>query len=438
MSRVRFRILLSVIAGLFSVPHASAETDIQSVLRAALATACASETLGIDRMASRIDERAAALHHQPLRKGAAMIGWSRSFLVKDLGVIEITRLAPGGTLANVQIGIHVSDGTRVLPLYSLVSGENCKIAEGRRLIYRANGLLDRLEILDRGFAPIGAAMALNPLFPPSDAMNLEREGIRIALVDSGVNYQLPHIANALARDGNKALGYDYWDLDPFPFDSDTSRSPFYPRHRGTKVASVLTLESPGVSLIPYRFPYPDVRRMVDLVRDAHRAKARIMLISFDTRGRGHWLPFKRAAARDDGILLVVSAGNGARDLDRDPLFPASLNLTNAVVVTGMTAAGEVLAGANWGTATVDIGVAAGQVEAIAFDGNLRSVSGPGVAAARIAALAARLLMDNRGWDTQRVRTEIIGRASHSDGTARRTRFGTIDLPQAGPASADPS
>ena len=59
-------------------------------------------------------------------------------------------------------------------------------------------------------------------------------------MDSGLAYDLPLFRDRLARDGEgKPLGYDYWDLDPWPYDGDTSRGPFLPIRHGTAVASVL-------------------------------------------------------------------------------------------------------------------------------------------------------------------------------------------------------
>jgi hypothetical protein len=73
------------------------------------------------------------------------------------------------------------------------------------------------------------------------------------------------------------------------------------------------------------------------------------------------------------MLFVIAAGIGGRNLDRDPLFPASLGLVNGLVVTR---AGDVLAGANWGANTVDIAVVAEEIATLGFDGNVRSARGP--------------------------------------------------------------
>ena len=421
------------------VPGAGAEIKIGALLRSSLASACDSAAPGLKRMATEIDENAAALHHRLISNGANIAGWTRSFLIRQLGIIEITRLAPGGTLANVQVDLQVSDGSRVLPIYSLLANGDCEVVEGRRLYYRQDGNVDRLELLDRNLVPTSAAIELNPTFPEPELSNSQSSGVRVAVVDSGVNYRLPHIASALARDSaHKPLGYDYWDVDNHPFDSDTRHSPFFPLRRGTRTASILTMESPGARLVPYRFPYPDVGRMVDLVADADRVGVRIVLISFEGRGRGDWRPFRRAAANHQGLLFVISAGIGGRDLDRNPLFPASLDLANAIIVTGVTRAGDLLAGVNWGQNTVDLAIVADEFPALGFDGSVRSVSGTSVAAARIAAMAVQLFEVNPSWTAQQVRTEIVGRARQPKTTDRRTRYGVIETAPHPQTTADPS
>ena len=178
--------------------------------------------------------------------------------------------------------------------------------------------------------------------------------------------------------------------------------------------------------------------MVDLVADADRVGVRIVLISFEGRGRGDWRPFRRAAANHQGLLFVISAGIGGRDLDRNPLFPASLDLANAIIVTGVTRAGDLLAGVNWGQNTVDLAIVADEFPALGFDGSVRSVSGTSVAAARIAAMAVQLFEVNPSWTAQQVRTEIVGRARQPKTTDRRTRYGVIETAPHPQTTADPS
>ena len=218
MRRLSFRLILGCFVLVIVASQAFADASVQSVLRSALATACDDDAPGLTRMAKDIADGTTGLHHEPIRDGTNIVGWGRSFVVERLGIVEITRLAPGGTLANVQISLQVSDGNRIVPIYALLAGGDCEIVEARRLYYRPSGPVDRLELLDRRFEPTSAPTPLNPPLPKFEKIRNNAAGIKVALVDSGVNYRLPAITKVLARDsGNRPLGYDYWDIDKLAF-----------------------------------------------------------------------------------------------------------------------------------------------------------------------------------------------------------------------------
>ena len=78
-------------------------------------------------------------------------------------------------------------------------------------------------------------MAGQPVQAPSEPL--------LALVDTGVNYNLPMVQKhlALGQDG-QLIGYDFWDNDNRPFDKDPRKNAFFPLHHGTTVFSALSQE----------------------------------------------------------------------------------------------------------------------------------------------------------------------------------------------------
>ena len=71
-------------------------------------------------------------------------------------------------------------------------------------------------------------MSVQPVGVPSEPL--------LALVDTGVNYNLPMVQKNLAIDQDRQLiGYDFWDNDNRPFDKDPRRNAFFPLHHGTTV-----------------------------------------------------------------------------------------------------------------------------------------------------------------------------------------------------------
>ena len=292
----------------------------------------------------------------------------------------------------------------------------------------------------------------------------DANSVRVALVDSGVNYLLPEIAASLARDENGALvGYDFWDLDDRPFDShpvgvpsnNRSSSGEYREERsaggrtqdrptqgrstegrpiqrhGTRTASILIREAPFAQLVAYRYPRPDMQRMTDLVAHADRNNVRVIGLPLGGNKRDQWLAFESAAKAHPNILFVASAGNNGRDIDRQPVYPASLTLDNMLVVSSADDFGRVAQGVNWGRVSVDYMVPAEQRLALGFDGNPIRVSGSSYAVPRVVALAARYFQD----DPQLTVPELLSilRSQFANGVApRQLAQGFLYDPLVGP------
>ena len=60
------------------------------------------------------------------------------------------------------------------------------------------------------------------------------------------------------------------------------------------------------------------------------------------------------AAGNAGIPFVIAAGNNARNIDSQPLYPASYNLNNMIVVGSHDQAIALGSRSNWGAGTVDL------------------------------------------------------------------------------------
>jgi subtilisin family serine protease len=233
-------------------------------------------------------------------------------------------------------------------------------------------------------------------------------------VDTGVNYLLDLVADRLARGPEgQALGFDYWDMDARPYDVDTARSAFFPLHHGTAVASILLREAPQARLIPYRYPRPEMSRMAALVADADKQGAVIVNMAMGSNKRSDWLALAEAAAARPHMLFVISAGNDGRDIDKDPVYPAALDLDNFLIVTSANDFGRLAEGSNWGRIHVDIMVPGDRVAVIDHRGAKGKASGSSFAVPRIAALAARLLARNPGWRAAELKRAIVGRARPS-------------------------
>jgi len=301
---------------------------------------------------------------------------------------------------------------------------DCSILRGRELTRRGEALW--LTDLGSDLIPLGDPEPLNPPVPAGT----DPGGVTVAHIDSGVNYLLESIATRLARDGTgTALGLDLWDRDDRPFDADTSRSPFFPIRHGTAVAHVLLSETPAVRLLPYRYPRPDMTRMRVLVEDAAAKGARVAMMPLGSRQAEMWETFEQVAREYPELVFIVSAGNDNRDIDSEPLFPASLDIPNMIVVTSADAFGRLAPGSNWGAEAVDLMVPAEALSTTDHRGATVTASGSSYAVPRVAALAARLLADNPDWTAAMLIAAIKDRATRPlERGAPKVRWGWIPNP----------
>ena len=110
----------------------------------------------------------------------------------------------------------------------------CRVVAGRRLDYDDDGAARSIAFL---YGDLERELRVEPLNPPVPA-RLETPaaavpGIRVAVVDSGVNYLLPRIASRLARDEDGTLiGFDFWDLDARPSTPTPRAAPSIPSATG--------------------------------------------------------------------------------------------------------------------------------------------------------------------------------------------------------------
>ena len=233
----------------------------------------------------------------------------------------------------------------------------------------------------------------------------------MALVDTGVNYNLPIVQEHLALNSQgQLIGYDFWDDDDRPFDKDPRRNIFFPLHHGTSVFSVLTQNLGGLKTAIYRFPATNMCRFSDLIEHADRTGVRIINLSMGSNSAEDWECFYESAKRHIDILFVVSAGNGGVNIETNRVFPASFDLENIVVVTSSDLFGHLPRHSNYGIKSVDFMVSAEQVDVFDHRGSYSTTGGSSYAAPLVAALATRFLAKNKSATTTDIVTFLESRA----------------------------
>jgi hypothetical protein len=308
------------------------------------------------------------------------------------------------------------------PLVMISLGSDCSLQVARKINYTEQGQATDIVTLDADLVQKGAPDWLNPAleFIERDTDNQTRQPgdavpVRIGMVDSGVNYLLPEINRRLARDvDGELIGFDFWDMDALPFDAHPVNSGFFLQRHGTRTASLLLREAPAVELVPYRYPRSDMSRMQALVDHAASNQVVILGMPLGSNRPEDWGGFARAARAHPELLFIASAGNDGRDIDKRPVYPASLDLDNLLVVTSADDFVQPAERTNWGRISVDFMVPAERLQALDFSGTETRVSGSSYAVSRVTAFAARLKAAHPDWSASDIAAELQRNSIASD------------------------
>ncbi len=402
------------------------EHEVIPRLRAAAEAVCASSGQDDVQVAQALGG-AILLERMPLTLRGQNAGTRQRYMLKDGARVTLEEFAPGQVLQRLTLVYHADDDGERRAEWMVIANGECRPLTGRRLVYDGPGAPIAIERWDASLERVEAREHLNPSVP--DGATGE-DGIPVALVDSGVNYLLDDIRRRLARDpSGEILGYDYWDMDQRPFDSHPARSPFFPQRHGTQTAGVIIADAPVATLVPYRYPRPDMSRMGELVEHAAARGVRIVNLSLGGRNAEEWRSFAEAARRHPEILFIASAGNDGRDIDDERVYPAALGLPNLITATSASDNGLPAQGSNWGARSVDLLVPAEELVSIDFYGRPRLVSGSSYASARVSALAACLLAANPEWRAAELKAAIYARVKPSvNDVMRFVSQGFLDEP----------
>ncbi len=329
------------------------------------------------------------------RVGTKVLFTSSEFSV-TLEVIE-------GRQQRVFVTTATLEGDKTLPSTRIMLDHSCRSQAINRINYKYN-TATYIDSFDQALQLLPQKEWLNPPLPTSFGKN---DGVKVAVIDSGVNYTLKSIADSLAIDTNgKLIGYDFWDNDNQPYDANPARSEFSVQRHGTRTASILINEAPNIALVPYRYPRPDMTRMRQLIEHAASHAIRIIGMPLGSNRYQDWLTFESVAAEHPQILFIVSAGNNGRDIDSEPVYPAGFEHPNILVVTSANDYVRPADRTNYGKISVDYLLPAENIPATDYSGETALVSGSSYAVSRIAALAARILSKNTNITTEHLKAAI--------------------------------
>ena len=308
------------------------------------------------------------------------------------------------------------------PLLLVNVDKKCNIMVSRLIQRDITGKIFSIDNLSSDLSKVKSSEYFNPTLEKQKPF----KGIKVAIVDTGVNYNLDFIADKISRiDESNLTGYDFEDDDSLPYDIDTGRSVFFPMHHGTSVSSIILREAPMSELVVYRFPRSEMCKFENLIEHISVNKIKIVNLSMGSVNKDDWQCFYKAAKSNKNILFFVSAGNDGKNIDFDKIYPASFDLENIIVVTSSDISGNLAQGSNFGSVSVDFLIPGEQIPVIDHRGVKTNASGSSFAVPRAVAMAIRILSNNTNANILDIKSKLISRAIRSN---EKVKYGWIPDP----------
>ena len=156
------------------------------------------------------------------------LGTEKLFTSKT-GTVKLEIIEPVGRAKRTALSVTDSTDSSQPGIWMILDNE-CELLQAKHAIYNGENIPQYIETLDQSLNITAEREWLNPPLPDKG----RQTGLRVALIDSGVNYQLDEIARSLALNENgELIGYDYWDNDTTPFDANPARSWFLVQRHGS-------------------------------------------------------------------------------------------------------------------------------------------------------------------------------------------------------------
>jgi len=206
-----------------------------------------------------------------------------------------------------------------------------------------------------GFTPSWHATIVNA--PELWNQNIKGQGVVVAVVDTGLDYEHPKIKPSLAVNSTELFGRagvdddlnGYID-DVYGYDLLNGRGANYPEDHGTHVAGIIassptatlgtgpepTGVAPESQIIGVKFlgTGPNSGQVSKAIQAIEYAVSRGAKIVNASWGGDECSPTLKATVEkyQDRLLFVTASGNDGRDLDISPSYPAAYEIPNQITV----------------------------------------------------------------------------------------------------------
>lgn len=254
------------------------------------------------------------------------------------------------------------------------------------------------------------------------------EEIRVAVIDTGVDYTHPDLASQIAinvSEKNGQAGVDddgngfIDDIYGYNFSAKTA-DPMDGHGHGTHCAGVIGAARNGtgivgvmskVKIIPIKFLSDsgsgETIDAISAIDYAIKRGAHVMSNSWGGGDHEQALMDAITSARNAGITFVAAAGNEYSNNDETPAYPASYNVDNVISVGAFTSTGSKSSFSNHGIKSVHVFAPGSNVYSTVNRGGYQSMSGTSMATPHVAGIVGLMLSKEPNLTPAEIRERLI-------------------------------
>lgn len=265
--------------------------------------------------------------------------------------------------------------------------------------------------------------------PEAWDLNTGSKNIVVAVIDTGVDYNHPDLAdniyvnpgeiadNGIDDDGNGFID----DVRGWNFAKVSNNDPMDDNKHGTHVAGTIGAKGDNgqgvagvnwnVSIMPLKFltgsgsgTLADAIKAIDY---ATMMGVDVMNNSWGGGGFSQQLKDAIVRAEQKGVLFVAAAGNSSANSDTRPMYPASYKVDNIISVASSTSNEQLSTFSNYGKRSVHIAAPGSGIYSTVPGGSYATLSGTSMASPHVAGAAALLMAHVPGLTYAQVKERLI-------------------------------